>query len=57
MLHEQSIEKLYKMKLNGMAQAFTEQLQQPDITELAFEDRFALLVDLEEGSAYETPSE
>ena len=45
MLHEQSIEKLYKMKLNGMAQAFTEQLQQPDITELAFEDRFALLVD------------
>jgi DNA replication protein DnaC len=44
-LHEPTIEKLYNMKLNGMAEAFTEQLQHPDITELAFEDRFALLVD------------
>jgi DNA replication protein DnaC len=45
MLHEPTIEKLYDMKLNGMAEAFSEQLQQPEITELAFEDRFALLVD------------
>ena len=45
MLHETTTEKLYHMKLNGMAEAFTEQLQHPDITELAFEDRFALLVD------------
>jgi DNA replication protein DnaC len=45
MLHEPTIGKLYNMKLNGMAEAFSEQLQQPDITELAFEDRFALLVD------------
>jgi DNA replication protein DnaC len=45
MLNEQSIEKLYHMKLNGMAEAFKEQLLQPDLAELSFEERFALLVD------------
>jgi len=45
MLNEQTIEKLYHMRLNGMADAFKEQLQQPEINELSFEERFALLVD------------
>ena len=45
MLNEQTIEKLYHMKLNGMAEAFKEQLLQPDLAELSFEERFALLVD------------
>lgn len=45
MLNEQTIEKLYAMKLHGMAEAFQEQRQQPDITDLAFEERFGLLVD------------
>jgi DNA replication protein DnaC len=45
MLNEQTIEKLYHMRLNGMAHAFKEQLQQPQIHELSFEERFALLVD------------
>jgi len=45
MLHEQTIEKLYNMKLNAMAEAFNEQLLQPDITDLSFEERFAFLVD------------
>ena len=45
MLNEQTIEKLYHMRLNGIADAFKEQLQQPDINELSFEERFALLVD------------
>lgn len=45
MLNEQTIEKLYNMKLNGMAEAFKEQLLQPDLNDLAFEDRFALLID------------
>jgi len=45
MLNEQTIEKLYAMKLHGMAEAFQEQLQQPDITDLAFEERLGLLVD------------
>jgi DNA replication protein DnaC len=45
MLNEQTIEKLYHMRLNGMADAFKEQLQQPEINDLSFEERFALLVD------------
>jgi len=45
MLNEQTIEKLYTMKLNGMAEAFKGQLQQPDLTDLSFEERFALMVD------------
>ena len=45
MLNEQTLEKLYAMKLNGMADAFKDQLQQPDTAELSFEERFGLLVD------------
>jgi DNA replication protein DnaC len=46
MLSEQTIEKLYAMKLNGMAEGFKEQLHQPTtIGELSFEERFGLLVD------------
>ena len=45
MLIEQTADKLYAMKLNGMADAFKEQLAQPDLNDLSFEERFALLVD------------
>ena len=45
MLTEHTLEKLYAMKLNGMADAFKDQLQQPNMTELSFEERFAFLVD------------
>jgi len=45
MLIEQTIEKLYAMKLYGLADSLKEQLQQPDINELAFEERFSLMVD------------
>jgi len=45
MLIEQTIEKLYAMKLNGLADSLKEQLQQPDINELTFEERFSLMVD------------
>jgi DNA replication protein DnaC len=45
MLHQETIEKLYAMKLNAMADAFNEQLLQPDIYDLPFEERFTLLVD------------
>ena len=44
MLNEQTLEKLYAMKLNGMADAFKDQLQQPNMAELSFEERFGLLV-------------
>ena len=45
MLNEQTFEKLYSMKLNGMADAFKDQMMQPDMNELSFEERFAFLVD------------
>ena len=43
----QTIEKLSQMKLHTMAAAFQEQLEQPSLTGLSFEDRFAMLVDSE----------
>lgn len=44
-MHEQTMEKLYAMKLNGMADAYEEQRQNPSSAELSFDDRFAMLVD------------
>jgi len=45
MLTQQTLDKLYDMKLTAMAEAFNQQLEQPDLSELSFEDRFAMLVD------------
>ena len=45
MLHEQTIEKLYSLRLQGMAHALQEQMKQPDMAGLAFEERLAMLVD------------
>ncbi len=45
MLYQQTIEKLYAMKLNGMAEAVEEQRRQPRAAELSFEDRLAVLVE------------
>jgi len=45
MLNQQTIEKLHALRLHGMAEAFRAQPQQAGITELSFEERFALLVD------------
>jgi DNA replication protein DnaC len=45
MLHQQTIEKLYAMHLRGMADAFTQQQEDPNTTQLGFEERFGLLVD------------
>ena len=45
MLNQQTIEKLATLKLNGMADNFTLQLQQPKMNDLSFEDRFAMIVD------------
>ena len=45
MLNQQTMEKLQAMRLHGMAEAFRAQPQQAGITELSFEERFALLVD------------
>src|ERR1700692_3958364 len=45
MLNQPTIEKLHSMKLHGMADAFRAQLETPDMSQLGFEERFALLVD------------
>ena len=39
------LEKLYAMRLRGLADAFTLQQEDPNTTQLAFEERFALPVD------------
>jgi hypothetical protein len=45
MLNQPTIEKLYTMKLHGMADAFRTQLEATDMSQLSFEERFAMLVD------------
>ena len=45
MLNQQTMEKLHALRLHGMAEGFRAQPEQAGITELSFEERFALLVD------------
>lgn len=45
MLNQETVEKLVAMKLFGMAEAFREQLQQPDMDRLSFEERFGMIVE------------
>ncbi len=47
MLNQQTLHQLKALRLDGMARAFEEQLTLPIAAELAFEDRFAQLVDRE----------
>jgi DNA replication protein DnaC len=45
MLNQPTIEKLQTLKLYGMSDAFRAQLETTDISQLSFEERFAMLVD------------
>lgn len=45
MLNQPTIEKLHAMKLFGMVEAFRTQLESAQLNQLAFEERFAMLVD------------
>jgi DNA replication protein DnaC len=47
MTNEQTIEKLYDLKLGAMAEAFREMLARPDQGQLTFAERLGLLVDHE----------
>ena len=47
MLTAPTLEKLHALKLDAMAAAWTEQQQQADLTALAFDERFGLLVEAE----------
>jgi DNA replication protein DnaC len=44
-LNEQTMTKLYGMKLNGMAEGYEQQRQQPQMADLSFDERLGLLVD------------
>jgi DNA replication protein DnaC len=45
MLNEQTIEKLGELRLRSMARAFRDQLDDPAMAGMSFEDRFGLIVD------------
>jgi DNA replication protein DnaC len=45
MLNQPTLEKLQTMKLHGMVDAFRAQLETTDMSQLSFEERFAMLVD------------
>lgn len=47
MLTENTVTKLQEMHLSAMAKAFKDQLIDPNMAEMSFEDRFGLLVDHE----------
>lgn len=46
-MNNQTLEKLYQMRLHTMAVAFREQMEQPSTGALSFEERFAMIVDRE----------
>ena len=45
MMREPTIDKLRTLRLRGMADAYRQQLENPDVCALGFEERLALLVD------------
>ena len=47
MVTNETISKLQDMHLGAMARRFKEQLEDPAIKDLSFEDRFGILVDTE----------
>jgi DNA replication protein DnaC len=47
MLVNQTLDQLRRLRLSGMATALTQQLEQPELQALSFEERFSLLLDRE----------
>jgi DNA replication protein DnaC len=47
MLIQQTLERLHELRLTGMAHALEEQMRMPDLRDLTFEDRLALLLERE----------
>jgi hypothetical protein len=50
MLNQQTTEKLYAMRMRGMADAFTQQQEEPQTSQLSFEERFAITGHWNDGS-------
>lgn len=40
-----TLEKLHTLRLTGMAEAFQQQIEDPEMSQLSFEERFSLLID------------
>jgi DNA replication protein DnaC len=47
MLNQQTLQRLRALRLTGMADAFAQQMEQPQTLQLSFEERLSLLVDRE----------
>jgi hypothetical protein len=47
MMNEATMTKLHEMKLSAMAASFRQQMEDPAINKLSFDERFGLLVDTE----------
>jgi len=47
MINQPTIDKLHKMRMSAMAEAFTSQMGDPAFESLSFEDRFGMIVDKE----------
>ena len=47
MLDNQTLDQLRRLRLSGMAAAFAQQLEQPHLQALSFEERFSLMLDRE----------
>lgn len=47
MTNQSTIDKLIEMRLTAMADAFRIQMDDPEMKEVPFEDRFGMLVDVE----------
>ena len=45
MLNQPTFDKLCAMRMRGMTEALQQQMQEPDIHQLSFEERFGLLID------------
>lgn len=47
MTNQSTIDKLLEMRLTSMSDAYITQISDPKMKDISFEDRFALLVDIE----------
>lgn len=50
MTNQSTLDKLIEMRLTAMADAFRNQLDDPKLKEIPFEDQFGMLVDIEYSS-------
>ena len=50
MTNQSTLDKLIEMRLTAMADAFRNQLDDPKLKEMPFEDQFGMLVDIEYSS-------